>query len=303
MKYLTIFSTFLVLFGCVNRNQEKLTIDDIKIFEETPAWSLANALEKGDIKDATKLVMNDFNLVDVKDPIFGTTLLMRGVSTENIDAVKFLLKNGADPNIKSKTGTTALFRAISYSWDDVNANKGGEVVKILLDNGADPNIVYCSPKVEGEISPIECGTSPLMHAATRGAEKTRYLIEAGASINYTTKSEQTAAIKALRMSSLEEAYILIVENRAKVNEPYYFYGHGEKDTVVNFEKPYFPVDLLLDWIYPIGSAEYFKKQEIIQEFSKQGIDYQDRKKNINNLILRRIKKMYTDDWEKYLEEY
>jgi hypothetical protein len=241
-------------------------------------------------------------LANFQDPVFGTTALMWAISSGKYNATKTLLENGANPNIKSKTGTTALFQAVSFSWEDAKADENPKFVKLLLDYKADPNINYCAPKVKGETSPIECGTSPLIHSIYRGLDKVKLLVNAGAIINYATKSGNTAAYEALFLKDVNSAYFLIVQNQAKITNPVYSYSLNDADTI-DVSKPHYPVDLLLDWTFELNSLEYQKKKEIISEFKKQGVDYESRKQNISNLILRRIQKTHPSDWEEYIKEY
>lgn len=71
---------------------------------------------------------------------YGATALMfaarntRAGSTEN--TVQILLNNGADPNIQDKDGTTALMFAAKYA----NIYSTKNTIQILLNNGADTNI-------------------------------------------------------------------------------------------------------------------------------------------------------------------
>lgn len=302
-NYIFILLLLILAVGCSQKSKEELTVQDIEIFRNTIAWDLVQAVDNNDVSDIKNILLQNPNLVNFQDPVFGTTALMWAVSSEKYNAAETLLENGANPNIISKTGTTALFRAVSFSWEDTKANENPKFVKLLLDYKADPNINYCAPKVEGQTDPIECGTSPLMHSVSRGFEKVKLLVSAGAMINYKTKSGKTAAYEALLMKDIKAAYFLIVQRKADVTEPYYFYSLIN-DTLIEKEKPHYPVDLLLDWTFELNSSEYKKKKEIIAEFNKQGIDYESRKQqNISNLILRRIQKMHPSDWEEYLKEY
>lgn len=172
----------LSLISCADKKDEKLTVKDIEIFKDTPVWNLAKALEKSNLRRAKEILSNNGSF-DYQDPTFGTTLLMRAILTENYKAVEFLLENGANPNIVAEIGGTALFDAISHSWKDVTANEDPSFVKIMLEYGADPNIPFCAPEAEETISPIQCGTSPVMHATQRGFEKVKLLVDAGARID------------------------------------------------------------------------------------------------------------------------
>lgn len=288
------------LISCNNKD-EKLKVKDVEIFKDTPAWYLAKALEKSNLREAKEILSkNNKDLMNYQDLEFGTTLLMRAISTENYKAVEFLLQNGANPNIVSKTGTTALFRSVAHSWKDVTASEDSKFVKIMLDNGADPNIPYCAPVDEGTLSPIECGTSPLMHATQRGFEKAKLLIDSGADINYKTKLGTTAAIKALLNEKVDVAHYLIVEKKARVDEPYYYYYLNDRNKI-NYEKPHLPISLLENCLFELGSKEHSLKMEIVKEFKRQGQDYWSMEKHPKTV--ERIKKLYSNNWQNYLEKY
>jgi ankyrin repeat protein len=289
-----------LLISCGYTN-EKLTVEDIEIFKDTPAWDLAKALDKSDFKKAKEtLSAGSDDLVNYQDPIFGTTLLMRAVSTEQYKAVRFLLENGAEPDIISGTGTTALFRAIAHPWNDTGVNENSSFVEVLLQNGADPNIPYCAPKSDSVTSPIECGTSPLMYAVQRGIDMVKLLVEYGAKINYKTELGTTAAIKALLNENVEVAHYLIVEKEANVKEPYYYYDL-KNNNKINYGKPHMPISLLEKWLYPLGSEKHQLKMEIVDEFERQGQNYWAMQKHPKTI--ERIKKIYPDNWQEYLQKY
>lgn len=299
---LSITAFILFLASCADKKDEKLTVKDIEIFKDTPAWDFAKALEKSNLRKAKEILSDNGNggLVNYQDPEFGTTLLMRAISTENYKAVEFLLQNGANPNIVAKVGGTALFDAVSHSWKDVAANENLRFVKIMLEYGADPNIPYCAPEAKGTISPIECGTSPLMHATQRGFEKVKLLVEAGAEIDYKTELGTTAAIKALLHSKADVAHYLIVEKKARVDEPYYYYYLFDRSKI-NYEKPHYPIELLENWLFDLGSKEHKLKMEIVEEFKRQGQDYWSIEKHPKTI--ERIKKTRPENWEEYLKKY
>jgi len=279
-----------------------LTIHDIEIFQGTPAWDVATAVDNDDAVKIKALLERDTMLVNYQEPVYGLTLLIRAIGTEKYQSAKQLLESGANPNITTKTGTSALFEATSYSWNDTKANGDPKFVKLLLNNGANPNQNYCSPAIKGQTDPIDCGTSPLMHSVSRGVEKTKLLVEFGADINYKTKLGTTASIFALMNKDVNSAYFLITEKKASVSDPYYYYSLTN-DTIIEKDKPHYPVGLLLDWVYEIGSKEHIKKMAIVKEFHRQGIDYSKAKEHIGNLIIRRIKKLHPNDWQEYLEKY
>jgi ankyrin repeat protein len=277
-------------------------MQDIKIFQDTPVWELAQAVEREDEPTIKRDLNKNISLINYQDPHWGITLLIRAIGTDKFRSAQALLDCGTNPNVISKGGNTALMEAISYRWNDTDANDDPKYVKLLLDYGADPNIQYCPPKERGISDVIEYGSSPLIYSISMGFDKVKLLVESGAEVNYKTKLGTTAAIKALLLNDLKSAYYLIVEKKAKVASPYYYYSLTN-DTVIEKDNPHYPIDLLLDWTYEIGSSNYQKKMMIVQEFKKQGIDYNRSKKNISNLILRKIKKNHPIDWQEYLEKY
>ncbi|NLY74261.1 MAG: ankyrin repeat domain-containing protein [Firmicutes bacterium] len=282
----------------------------VHIYKNTPAWELALAVKRQNVKKIEKIIKNKPELLNYRDPKYGATLLLWAVGTERYRSAEALLKCGADPNIASndKTtwgGQTPLWVAAGYSWVDRHAKKDSKYVKLLLSYGADPNLCYSGFDISVGKSMVEVGNSPLMQSIRCGIEKTKALVEAGADINYKTKSGRTAAIKALLVGSnstleyLQYAHYLIVEKKAKVSEPYYRHIFLFKDDDPN--EKFYPVDILRNWIYPLGSKEHQIKMEIVEEFARQGVNYWETK--INDFTLRIIKRRYPDTWEEYIKKY
>jgi ankyrin repeat protein len=279
------------------KRKEDLRVKDIEIFKDTPAWELAKAVRRQNIKKIDKIVKKDSSLLNYKESKFDTTLLMWAIDSEKYKSVKELLELGADPNIISKKmGGTALFNALDR--DDI------KYAQLLLDYKADPNAAYCVPN-DGNIikSPYECGTSALMYSVSplgSGIDKVKLLVEYGADINCKTKLENTATIQALLYDDIESAYYLIVEKKADIREAYHM---DSTLTGIQNDQFYYPVDLLLDWVYPLDSKEYQMKIAIVEEFKRQGVDYNSRKANLPQRTLNQIQKLYPTNWEYYLEKY
>jgi uncharacterized protein len=170
----------------------------------------------------------------------------------------------------------------------------------LLEHGADPNIPYCPIERPGTTNSIECGTSPLMNAAGTSLERVIALVEGGVEINYKTKSGRTAAIESLLMEKVDIAHYLIVEKKSKVAYPFYYYSL-KIDTLLEYDKPHYPIEFLEDWLFPLNSKEHKMKMEIVEEFKKQGQDYWSREKHPETI--KRIKKIHPNNWEEYLKKY
>jgi len=185
------------------------------------------------------------------------------------------------------------------SWVDNDAKDDPKYVQLLLHYGADTNKNFIGKEIDGVKTVIEPGTSPLMRLIRCGIEKTKAIVEAGADINYKTKTGETVAyIALLADNSPEYAYYLIVQKKAKVTEPSY---RSESYHNEDLNEKFFPVTILRDWICDLDSKEYKMKMEIVEEFSRQGVNYWDTE--IPNDRLTQIKKLYPDTWEEYIKRY
>ncbi|WP_110956449.1 ankyrin repeat domain-containing protein [Massilibacillus massiliensis] len=313
-KFFTILLMPLILVsallsGCLSEESEnakgEYKISNINIFKDTPVWELAVAVKEQKTATIEKLAKDKPELLNYQEPKYKLTLLLWAIGMEKYDAAEALLKCGADPNIASVryetySEQTPLSLATRFSWIDNDAKEDPKYVKLLLKYGADPNWSYI-----GHEHGTEPGTSILMQSIGCGIEKTKALVEAGADINHKTKSGRTAAIKALLAgsptSTLERnvyAHYLIVEKKAKILEPYYRLKTYDNEDP---NEQFFPVDLLRDWIYDIGSPRYKMKMEIVEEFARQGVNYWDTK--IPSDSLKHIKKRHPDNWQEFIKQY
>lgn len=98
---------------------------------------LSRAAIDGDLVQAQRLVGKGESVNEIDK--WGWTPLMWSAYYGNFPVTKYLLDNGADPDIKSeqeygnyKPGVTALILAAAYGHDDA--------VKALLEKNADPNV-------------------------------------------------------------------------------------------------------------------------------------------------------------------
>lgn len=300
-----IVTTFTVILSSCQFNGKgtekgEYKITNINIYK-TPVWELALAVRDQKTETIEKLAKNEPQLLNYQEPKYGATLLYWAVGMEKYESAETLLKCGADPNIASaiRHGETPLFVAAEYSWIDNDAKKDPKYVKLLLRYGADPNKNYTGSDGPGTKTVTEPGTSPLMNSIPCGIEKTKALVEAGADINYKTKSGNTAAREALLSDEYPEyAYYLIVQKKAKVSDPYYRRAsYGNEDP----NEKFFPVNILRNWVYKLDSKEYKMKMEIVEEFARQGVNYWDTK--IPKDRLAQIKKLYPETWEEYIKKY
>ena len=167
----------IILTGC-NLTPSRLTGGNIRLWKGTPAWDLAKAVRKGDTVRIKKILAKGRISVDYREPTYGQSLLHWAVWNNKANMVKFLLKQGADINLRDYWSSESPI-LLACNYPDIDA----EVVRILLDNGADPNDL-ASENDSVFDGRIRTPHTPIIEAATDGLEKTRMLIEAGADPYY-----------------------------------------------------------------------------------------------------------------------
>ncbi|MEW6128079.1 MAG: ankyrin repeat domain-containing protein [Acidobacteriota bacterium] len=93
---------------------------------------LMDAVLQRSFKTAQALIQKGAD-VNVKTDKGMTALMMASIVIDTEDIVEFLLKNGADVNTKDSKGKTALIYAAMNNYSE-------DKIKLLLDAGADPTI-------------------------------------------------------------------------------------------------------------------------------------------------------------------
>jgi len=106
------------------------------------------ACRLGDIKLLKAALSSSPSSVNETDSKLGWTPVYRAVICGHLDTVRFLLEEGADPNIPNKLGETALHQAAD--------NNQVRIAQLLLSHNADPNLQQSD------------GDTPLHHAAYKG---------------------------------------------------------------------------------------------------------------------------------------
>ena len=113
----------------------------LSIVPQTHRKALTMAIAKGDIKEIKHLIeeknidVNAFMDDETYDPILMKVLLSYGFSdtTQKLEAVRYMLEKGANPNIKSKSGYNCLHIA-------VHQETFIDILSLFLDFGGDVNI-------------------------------------------------------------------------------------------------------------------------------------------------------------------
>jgi uncharacterized protein len=117
--------------------------------------------------------LGDVSWVDMT----GQTPFLRSALSGDTKVMRLLLEHGADPNIPTLAGTTALMAAAGVNWTvaqtyTVSKEALLEAVKICLEHGADVNAIN------------SMGLTAVMGAANRGSDEIlKYLVEKGARLD------------------------------------------------------------------------------------------------------------------------
>ena len=115
----------------------------------------------------------------------GQTPFITAALSGDITAMRLLLKHGADPNITTTQGTTALMAAAGVNWVffqtfDEGPEKLLEVVRFCVELGQDVNAAN------------SMGLTPIMGAANRGSDDIiQFLLEKGAKLDVKDKEGRT----------------------------------------------------------------------------------------------------------------
>ena len=265
MKAIIIHLVFAcLLFSCSNLSREKivdkseLTGGDYRLFQNTPAWELAKAVEDENTEQIDKIVSENPELINYQESKYGNTLLMLTIMNQQLKPFKVLLKRGADVNIHNTfDGTSSLIKACSSKFYNII------FVKMLIEYGADVNDVETGERRK------ENGTrlTPLIAASRTGRlDLVRFLVSKGADVNYQNEFGQSALSKSVMVDEYKVAYYLL-QNGADYNRPiYYRFDNSvpiEKRDPKDKGKPMYLWDVLKEDLSEFGTSEYKYKMLII----------------------------------------
>ena len=137
---------------------------------------LLDAVKSGHYEVAELLIESGFNVNGVTGNISPLHVAVEGYCK---DSVKFLIENGADPNVADSDGLTPL-QWIAKDGQNENEDLPTEMARLLIEGGAELNIAN------------EDGATPLHLVVETGNLKlTKLLIDNGAELNVTDGNERT----------------------------------------------------------------------------------------------------------------
>lgn len=207
MKAIVIHLVFAcLLFSCSNMCREKivdkseLTGSDYRLFQNTPAWELAKAVEDENTEQIDKIVSENPELINYQESKYGETLLMLTIMNQQLKSFKALLINGADVNIHDTfDGTSPLIMACSSEFYNIT------FAKTLIEYGADVNDVETGERRKENSTRL----TPLIAASQTGRlDLVRFLVSKGADVNYQNEFGQSALSESVMVDEYKVAYYL-----------------------------------------------------------------------------------------------
>lgn len=292
MRILLMIMLFVTFTGCNNRDKkvdkEKLLGKDYRLFQDTPVWDLAKAVEDENVNLINQLATEKKLPIDYQEPKFGNTLLMLAIENSDYESVKALLDLGSNPNIADNyRGNTPMH--------DAAKNEDPKYLKLLIQHRGDPNVVESKPITEedqGRKTPLNIAIS---YGSSNNLEKVKLLVKAGADINfyndwfaYTPHLPISDAITHERF----DIALYLLEQGARYDGVMYKTVQGDSVYILG---------ALRRKIIDMNTEEHKQKRKVISFLKAKGLDYE--KEPIPDYIERYIKKKYPNNWQEYLEKY
>lgn len=275
------------LFSCYNRDEKvdinNLIGNDYRLFQQTPIWDLAKAVEDENTAEIEQIISKNKNLIDYPDPKYGNTLLSLAVSNNQLVSVKKLLELGADPNKHDKyEGSTPVI--------DACLSSDPEILKLLLYFGGDPNSTQNAPLEEDSLLHHE-RTFALRKAAAYDIRYVKLLVEAGADVNKTDSLYNEGALEIAIIQDNFEIALYLLNNGA---------DYKKKMSGTN-EIPKVDILYLLRLsIVPLDSKTHSQKIQVIDFLKNKGLNYWTYP--IPERVINQAKRRYPDEWQEYLKK-
>jgi hypothetical protein len=295
-----VFSCLLLSCSNINRDKEvdktNLTGDDYRLFQNTPAWELAKAVQDENEKKITEIVAKDPKLINYQEPKFGRTLLILTISNQQYKPFIVLLDNKADVNIHDTyDGTSALIEACAFKQYNT------KFVETLLQRGANINDVETGERRQGNSTRF----TPLMAAAKTGKlDLVELLVKNGADINFQNNYKQSALSESIMVERYKVAFYLL-QNGADYKQPVFYRPDYSVPSELQDPKdkgsPMYLVDVLREDFFEFDTDEYKYKMQIVDFLKSKGIDY--RATQIPDYIKKKAQEEYPKTWKEYLEKY
>lgn len=268
MRKVLFFLVCILIYSCNNReevvNKSNLLGNDYRLFQNTPAWELAKAVEDDDESKINEILARNKYLINYQESKFGSNLLLLAIRNQQYNPFKILLEN--KPNLEisnSYDGSSAIIEACEYKSYDI------KFVELLIKKGANVNDVQVDIEKEGKIK------TPLMMAVKTGKlNLVDLLVKSGADINYQNEYGQSALSESIMVNRYNIAYFLL-QNGADYKQPIFYrpdYSSTSESKEANEKgKPMYIADVLQEAPSDYDQDKY--KLSIIDFLKNKGIKY------------------------------
>lgn len=234
--------------------------NDPALYYGTPLYEVANAIAKHDSAEVKRLLEGKpLAVINLQDEKFLQPLNIFAIWNQDFNSLKVLTKLGADPNLQSKSGRSAMLEAAG------NAQVGDDnrYLKYLIKNGGDVNAVSKAKNTMNR--------TPLIAASHYKLENVKLLIEAGAdplyyyNYNDAFNTKQSALEVALGDRHIDIVNYLIFEQGVDYNIVLKSYGKGIKPRTI--------VTYLNEMDFPVGSENYQQKMKLVKYLKEKGVNF------------------------------
>lgn len=257
-RILLLFSLFLLATSCnkIDRDKKvdknKILAGDYRLFQDTPAWELAKAVQDNDIDKIDEEIKKNPEVLNYQEKIFGNTLLHLSIYNNSYKGFKELLTLGANPNIADSMQCSSPLIIACASFD--NTTKYAEE---LIKHKADVNYIECSTGKNEQ----KMYRTPLITASGRNhLDIVKLLIDNGAKVNYNDGSQAGSALGSAALASNYDIVLYLLQQGADCSKVLY-----EKGGAVN------PKDIYMkNWIEDEADHSAKEYSEIKELLKKKG---------------------------------
>ena len=204
------------------------------LFKGTAVWKLAKAVEEEDQEQIKQLVNLDRKIIDYQEPKLKRTLLMLAIGNNKLYAVKTLLEEGANVNIRDIQGDEAIHEVTKFPN---LSSHSFEMLKLLLKYGADANAISYKV-IDGK---TYFHSIPLM-GAIKNFDCAKLLLDKGANPYFRNQNEPKEFVvwDNLLLNFYEEniyvAKYMIIDKKMSIPNPFSYNVRKEPNDIFHFLK-------------------------------------------------------------------
>jgi len=186
-----IFILFISACGVSQADKPSFSLSAKEIFTDTAVLNLALAAGKGNIKDVKQYIQSGINPNWMGK--YKLTPLFWALREHNIAGFKALLKNGANPNIIIRSGSSVMHL--------VSRLKNSEYLRLCIQYGGDVDLM----DTKTNETPLFMAVSP------DGKQNIAILLEEGANIDHLDKTRSSAIFRAASLNQYDAVHNLLVK--------------------------------------------------------------------------------------------